>query len=148
MYNKGKEAIAGSIDLTTSGKIKLRLVTSSYTFSQSHVFLSDAVTAGATAAASTTDQVLGVSGDTGLASGVTVTNGVLGATRDPKWSSVTGGSTVTGIIAYYDTGTASTSNLLCFIDTTPSGALSIVTNGGDITINLDNGTVITGLFAI
>jgi hypothetical protein len=141
MYPKGKELIAGSGNLT-SDTIKLRLLTSTYSFNPSHQFLSD-VGSGVG-----TDQQLGVSGDTGQSAGVTVTGGVLDAARDPKWTAVATGSTVTRLVAYVDTGTASTSTLLCYVDTGPSGALNIPTNGGDITIVLDNGTVITGLFAI
>lgn len=51
------------------------------------------------------------------------------ATDPATWSTVAAGSTITGVIIYYDSGTPSTSYLVAFLDCTDTP-----TNGGDITI--------------
>jgi hypothetical protein len=53
------------------------------------------------------------------------------------FTAVAGGSTVTGLWIYKDTGTASTSPLIAWYDTNASAAaISIVTSGGNITITV------------
>ena len=54
-------------------------------------------------------------------------------------SSVAGGSTGAYIVIYKSTGTDATSALLLYLDTFTSG-MPVVTNGGNITIQWDNGT--------
>lgn len=55
---------------------------------------------------------------------------------DVVYTAVTAGSTINGIVLYMDTGTAGTSPLVEYIDTlSGSVALSIITNGGSITVN-------------
>ena len=49
---------------------------------------------------------------------------------DPaQWATVAGGSTITGVIVYYDSGVAATSSLIAFLDADPD----VDTNGGAIT---------------
>lgn len=68
----------------------------------------------------------------------TTTGGVFDA-ADAAFTAVTSGDTVIALVIYNDTGTASTSDLIAWIDTTGSGAISVATNGGDINVGWDNG---------
>lgn len=65
----------------------------------------------------------------------TVTSGVADA-ADLTISTVTGAS-IESIVIYKDTGVAGTSPLIAFIDT--ATGLPVTPNGGDITIQWDNG---------
>lgn len=67
--------------------------------------------------------------------GKTVTGGVADA-DDVLLTAVTGDQSE-AIVVYKDTGVASTSRLICFIDT--AQGLPVTPNGGDITIAWDNG---------
>jgi len=125
LYQKWKEQVlqAGA-NSSLSGNVKVALVNVSgagtlYTFSQSHQFLSD-ITGAA---------IIGTSGN--LAS-KTFTSGVFDA-ADITVTGVTG-DTVEALVVYIDTGTGSTSQLVAYID-----GLSFTPNGGDVTIQWDNG---------
>lgn len=128
LYGKGREAIAGSLDLSADN-IKAVLVHNSaggtsYTVSiDVDQFLSD-IAAGARVATSAN-----------LAS-KTLTLGVFDA-ADVTFTSVTGVQ-VDIIVLYKDTGSAATSPLIAYIDAATSG-LPVVPNGGDITVQWDNG---------
>lgn len=118
VYPKAKEAfISGTLDLT-SANIKIVLLTSAYTYSTSHQFLSD-ITSG----------TIATSGN--LAS-KTVMNGVFDA-ADITLTAVASGSTIVSLVGYKDTGTGSTSPLIWFND-----GFSQATNGADITVQWDN----------
>jgi hypothetical protein len=71
----------------------------------------------------------------------TFTNGVFDGT-DVTFTAVTGAS-VEAIVLYIDTGTASTSPLVAYIDTSVTG-LPVTPNGGDITITWNG----SGIFAL
>ncbi len=66
----------------------------------------------------------------------TITNGVFDA-ADVTYTTVPAGSTLEGVVIYKDTGVAGTSALLAYIDNITGFPLA--TNGGDITIQWDNG---------
>jgi hypothetical protein len=103
--------------------IKVALVdTGTYTYSAAHDFYDD-VSAGVIG----TPQTLGSK---------TTTSGVFDA-ADVTFTSVSG-STVEAIVIYKDTGTASTSCLIAYIDTGVTG-LPVTPNGGNITITWDSG---------
>lgn len=106
----------------SSHNIKVVLVSASYTYSAAHDNLDD-VGAGTRIATSAN-----------LAS-KTTTDGYADS-ADVTFTSVAGGSTVTGLWVYRDTGTESTSTLLAWYDTdaTPA-AISVATNGGDIVVS-------------
>jgi hypothetical protein len=117
--------LSAQINLTTH-TIKAALVTSTYVYSSAHDFYNDV------SGVVGTDQTLGTK---------TVTSGQFGAANS-TWTAVAAGSTVRGIVIYRDTGVASTSRLLAFIDTRADGApLSIATDGGNITITWAGGLV-------
>lgn len=124
LYAKGKEKIlSGSINLP-SDTIKASLLSSSYTANLS----TDEFWSGISANLLNTSQTLGSK---------SVTAGVFDA-ADVTFTAVTSGSTVKAVVIWKDTGTASTSPLLVYIDTITGFPLA--TNGGDITITWDNGS--------
>lgn len=63
----------------------------------------------------------------------TITNGVADA-QDLVFPSVTAGQVVAACVIYLDTGTASTSTLVAYIDD-----LDVTTTGGDIEVEWDSG---------
>lgn len=119
LYDKGREGfLDSSIDFDTD-TIKAVLTTAAYTVDlAAHDFLNDV------APQVGTPQTL---------ASKTVTAGVADA-ADITFPSVAGGSTCTALILYKDTGVATTSRLIAYID-----GFSVVTNGGDITVQWDNG---------
>ncbi|MEY5097690.1 MAG: hypothetical protein RJA36_409 [Pseudomonadota bacterium] len=124
LYAKGKEKIlSGAINLP-SDTIKASLLSSSYTANLS----TDEFWSTISANLLNTSQTLGSK---------SVTAGVFDA-ADVTFTAVTSGSTVKAVVIWKDTGTASTSPLLVYIDTITGFPLA--TNGGDITITWDNGS--------
>ncbi len=69
--------------------------------------------------------------------GKSVTGGAFDAS-DITYPTVTAGDTSEGVVIYKDTGVAATSPLLLYIDTITGFPLG--TNGGDVTVQWDNGT--------
>lgn len=122
VYPKFKEAVLQANANLSSGTVKAALIdTGTYTYSAAHEFYSS---------------VSGVVGTPGTLGSKTFTNGVFDA-ADVTFTAVTGNS-VEAIILYLDTGTAGTSRLIAYVDTATSG-LPVTPNGGDITIQWDNG---------
>lgn len=123
LYAKGKEKLlTAAINLSTD-TIKVALVRNDYVQSLStHEFFSSV-----SASSLNTPQTL---------ASKTVTNGVFDA-ADVTFTAVTAGDTCEGVVIYKDTGTPSTSALIAYIDTITGFPLA--TNGGDITIQWDNG---------
>lgn len=118
--------IATAIDLIADNLKVVLVDTGLDTPAATDVFLSD-VTAGARVATS------------GNLAGKSVSGGVFDAT-DPTITAVTG-ATVEGYYLYKDTGSAATSPLICWVDTTPAAAaISFTPNGGDVVVQFDNGT--------
>ncbi len=126
LFDKGREGfLDGSIDWDTD-PIKLVCVDHGVDvpLPASDAFLSD-ILSGARIATSAA----------GLSS-KTVTSGVADA-ADVTLTAVTGNS-FESIVLYKDTGTETTSRLIAFIDT--ATGLPCTPNGGDITIQWDNGS--------
>ena len=119
LYDAGREAfLTGSIDVSTD-TIKVSLIdTGTYTVDlATHDFYND------------------LSGEVGTAvtlGSKTTTAGVFDA-ADATFSSVSG-NTVEAVVIWKDTGVASTSPLIAYVD-----GLSVTPNGGDITIQWDSG---------
>lgn len=124
LYDKGREGFATAEIDWIDDTIKAVLVdTGAYTFNQSsHQFLSD-IASGARIA---TSSALAVK---------SATAGVCDA-DDVTFSTVTG-PTVEAVVLYKDTGTASTSRLIAYIDS--ATGLPVTPNGGDINVVWDNG---------
>jgi hypothetical protein len=122
LYGKGREKfLTGDIAWDTDN-IKASLVdTGTYTVAiDTHEFYSD---------------LSGVVADSGNLASKTVALGVADA-ADVTFGSVTG-ATVEAVVIWKDTGTASTSPLIAYIDTATN--LPITPNGGDITVAWDSG---------
>ena len=124
LYDKGREGILDGTISWSGDNIKAVLIdTATYTVNTAtHANLSD-IPSGARVATS------------GNLSNKTSTGGVADA-ADLTFTSVTG-ATVEAIALYKDTGTASTSRLLAYIDT--GTGLPVTPNGGDITLAFSNG---------
>lgn len=123
LYGKGKEKLlAGSINFG-SDTIKAALVSSAYSPSLSTDEFLTAISANVLNTAQT------------LAS-KTTTLGVVDA-ADVTFTAVSSGATAKAVVLYKDTGLASTSPLLAYIDTITGFPLA--TNGGDILIVWDAG---------
>lgn len=121
LYPKYKEALLQAGVNLSSGVVKIALVdTGTYTYSASHQFFSS---------------VSGVVGTPATLANKTFANGVFDA-DDVTFSSVSGPS-VEALVMYVDTGTASTSPLVAYIDA--ATGLPVTPNGGDISISFDNG---------
>lgn len=113
----------------SAGTVKVALIdTGVYTYSAAHQFWSSA-----SSASVGTPQTL---------SGKTFTNGVFDSSTNPTFTAVTGNS-VEALIIFIDTGTAGTSPLVAYIDTSVTG-LPVTPNGGDISITWNA----SGIFAL
>jgi hypothetical protein len=128
MFNSGKLRLTagatGEIDVIVD-TIKAMLVSATYVPDPDNVFIDaggasdpvDARTAG------TTDQTLA-----SKALGVDNTGDFsYFDAADPTWASVPGGAACEGIVIYKDTGTPTTSPMICYLD------ISVTPNGGNIT---------------
>lgn len=124
IYTLGKNRILnGAVNFATAN-LKAALVSSAYTpVFGTHEFYTDI-----SANVLNTPQAL---------AGKTVSGGCFDAT-DPTFTAVTAGATAKAVVIYLDTGVEATSPLLLYIDTITGFPLA--TNGGDITIQWDNGT--------
>lgn len=122
LYDKGREKfLDGDLDWSAHN-IKVLLVTSGYTPNlATHEFISDL-------GANIVDRSANLSGKTSTAGVADASNETLTAVS---------GSTVTYLIIARDTGVDATSPLIAKIDTGTN--LPVIPNGGDITIQWDNG---------
>lgn len=112
----------------SAGTVKVALIdTGVYTYSAAHQFFSSA-----SSASVGTPQTIGTK---------TFTNGVFDG-ANVTYTAVTGNS-VEALIIYIDTGSAATSPLVAYIDTSVTG-LPVTPNGGDITITWNG----SGIFAL
>jgi hypothetical protein len=112
----------------SAGTVKVALIdTGTYTYSAAHQFWTSA-----SAASIGTPQTIGTK---------TFTNGVFDG-ADVTFTAVTGAS-VEALIIWIDAGTAGTSPLVAYIDTSVTG-LPVTPNGGDITITWNA----SGIFAL
>jgi hypothetical protein len=112
----------------SAGTVKVALIdTGTYTYSAAHQFWTSA-----SAASIGTPQTIGSK---------TFTNGTFDG-ADVTFTAVTGNS-VEALIIWIDTGTAGTSPLVAYIDTSVTG-LPVTPNGGDITITWSG----SGIFSL
>ena len=123
-YPKAREsALGGGINVVT-GSVKAVLVTSSYTQSDAHQYLSD-VASGSRL------------GTSGALSSKTTTSGTFDA-ADPSITAAAAGTGV-AVIFFIDTGTESTSPLLIFDDKDADGTTALnrpVVIGDVVTVNI------------
>lgn len=130
LYPKWKEQLlqfTANNDIE-AGTVKVALVdTGIYTYSSAHQFYSSV-----SSAAVGTPQTIGSK---------TYVDGVFDG-ADVTFTAVTG-NTVEALVIYIDTGSAATSPLVAYIDTSVTG-LPVTPNGGDITITWNA----SGIFAL
>ena len=128
-YKQSCLSYSPSTDIDTD-TIKARLVNTGtdYTYSAAHDFIDDA-----TAYSGTTDQTL---------SNKTVTGGVFDNTAVITFSAVAidGAKDADAVVIYKDTGTATTSPVIAFLEF----AAAVTPNGGDIEVDWNA----SGLFAL
>jgi hypothetical protein len=124
LFDPGREGILDRTIDMTAATVKVALVRG-YTFSAAHKFLSDVTTAGGS-----------VVGTAQALASKTYTSGVFDA-ADVTFTAVASGASVAALVIYNDTGTASTSRVIAYIDT--ATGLPVTPNGGDINVTWDNG---------
>ena len=123
LYAKGKEKILSAAINFVTDTIKVALIKNDYlqNLSTDEFFTSISASVLGTPQTLATKSVLAGVFDAG----------------DVTFAAVLAGSTSEGVVIYKDTGVAGTSALLAYIDTITGFPLA--TNGGDITIQWDNG---------
>lgn len=120
-YPKGAEKVLKGAIKFDADTIAVGLVPNAYTFSDTHEFLSSLGTLVGT------PQVLG---------NTSVTGGVFDA-DDPVFGAIAPGSTIKALAIFKDTGNASTSPLLCYLDEVTG--FPFPTNGGEVAIPWSDG---------
>jgi hypothetical protein len=124
-YNEGIESVVDRNVDWISDTIKIMAVSSVYTPNKDHQFIDEGGASDAIDARIGTDQTLG-----SKATGKDTTGDfAYFDAADPTWTALAGGSTIVGFVVYKDTGVATTSKMLAYIDVTDTA-----TNGGDITL--------------
>ena len=124
LYAKGKEKMLSASINFAADTIKVALVKNTYTQN----LVTDEFYSTVLAHVVGTPQTLGTK---------TVAAGVFDA-ADATYVAVTPGDTCEGVVVYKDTGVDATSPLIAYIDVI--SGFPLVTNGGDIVIQWDNGT--------
>lgn len=124
LYALGKEKILSGAINFVSDTIKVALVKNTYP----QALTTDEFYTSISAYVVGTPQTLGAK---------SVALGVFDA-GDATYTAVTAGDTLEGVVIYKDTGVSGTSPLIAYIDTITGFPLA--TNGGDITIQWDNGS--------
>lgn len=109
--------------------IKAALVSSAYTYSDAHEFLDSATTA--------------LLGTAQTLTAKTTVAGVFDA-ADVTFAALAAGSTIKALVIYKDTGVASASPLLAYLDTVTG--FPMTTFGGDVVVPWSNGA--TKIFAM
>lgn len=129
LYPKWKEQLLQftANNNLSAGTVKVALVTAGYTYSAANQFYSSV-----SASVVGTPQTIGSK---------TFTDGVFDG-GDVTFTAVTG-SQVVSLVLYIDTGSAATSPLVAFLDTSITN-LPVTPNGGDITITWNA----SGIFAL
>lgn len=122
-YPKGKEKMLSAPQVDwIADTIKAALVSTAYTYSDAHEFFSSASAS--------------VVGTPATLSAKTTTDGVFDA-DDLAYAALAAGSTIKALLIYKDTGVASTSPLLGYLDAITG--FPMATSGGDVIIPWSNG---------
>ena len=121
-YPKGKEKMLLAQVNWEADAIKAALVSTAYTYSDAHEFFSSASAS--------------VVGTPATLSAKTTTDGVFDA-ADVTFAALAAGSTIKALVLYKDTGVASTSPLLAYLDTVTG--FPMTTFGGDVVVPWSNG---------
>jgi hypothetical protein len=124
LMSKSDAGLGSAIDMA-SDTIKASLIRGYTPDISTHQFLSDVTGNGGTIVSTVT-------------LGSKTTTGAVFDAADATFTAVSPGSACDMVVIYKDTGTASTSPLVCLIDTATN--LPVTPNGGDINISWDNGS--------
>ena len=140
LYPKFKEALlnqaagTAAINLSSDTNIKVALVnitgsTNAYTYSSSHQYFSSV----------STNSAAVVSTNYATLTGKTVNSPVSGVfdADDQTFATVSGTNVIGALVIFKDTGTASNSPLIAFLDA--GAGLPITPNGGSVTVSWDSG---------
>lgn len=129
LYPSIKESfLTGAVNLLTAN-VRIQLVSASYIVSTGHHFFSDVVGGGRV-------------GSPRTLTGKVATDGAFGAAA-VTFPGLTG-SAIVGAVLYVDSGSESTSPLVCYLDT--GNGLPISPDGGAVTWYFETGT--TRIFAL
>lgn len=126
LYEKARQKfLEGGIAILTDNIKAVLVDVADYTVNLgTHEFLSDIVLAGRVA----------------ISANLTSKSSALGIfNANPTVFSAVTGDQSEAVVLFKDTGTASTSPLILYVDSASSG-LPVTPNGGDITLNFDTGT--------
>lgn len=126
LYDLGRQAFLDADIDWSADNIKVTLVRGYTPNTATHQFLSSVTGAGGTLVATS-----------GNFASKTSTGGVADA-ADVTFTTVASGAACQHLVIYKDTGSAATSPLIALIDT--ATGLPITPNGGDITVQWDNGS--------
>lgn len=126
LYPKGREGFLAGDAAWDTDDFRVILADADYVFSAAHVWLADVVAAGRVATS-------------GALVTKTVVDGVADA-ADVTFALLAGGSTITQVIVYRQTGVEGTSLLVAYYDTKSDGTpINVATNGGDVVVQWNNG---------
>jgi hypothetical protein len=133
IYNLARQALLQAGINFTSDTIKVALCTSSYTPSQSHQYYSNLTNEVSSTNTGYTTGGATLGGKSLAANGNTYT----ARASATQWTAGSANLTARYAIVYKDTGTGSTSPLICYVllDTTPADVTA--TSGGTFTITWD-----------
>ena len=120
-YPKGAQKILGAAINFSADTIKVAAVSSGYTYSTAHEFLSDLGT---------------IVGTTQTLTSKSITDGVFDA-ADIALGALAAGSTIKALAVFKDTGSASKSPLIAYFDDVMG--LPFTTNGGEVSFPWSNG---------
>ena len=134
VYRKYKEQVlqSGANTNLVTGTVKAVFVSSAYTYSDAHQYRSSLT---GVMQASGTDATVTITGKS-------VTSGTFKTSNasDTITAATAAATTYNAMVIFVDTGTASTSPLVAYID-----GLSIVPNGGNIVIDWDDISTLNGV---
>jgi hypothetical protein len=121
-----QELLKGTANTSpNAGNVKALLILSTYTYSATHQFISDL------------SATIATSGRSANMTTKTFTNGVFDA-DDVTWTTPAASQSIKAVVLAIDTGTDSTSPLMCYLDT--ATGLTLTTSGGNIIATWDNGS--------
>lgn len=125
----GESVLDSSAPNLSSGDVKVAALSSTYVYNAAH---------------NRYDDLSGVIANSGNLGSKSIAGGVFDAANN-SFGSPAGGSTIVALVAYRDSGTPSTSELIAYTDEDPGGSpIEIETDGNEIFLNFP----VEGLFGL
>lgn len=125
LYSKYKELILGTGLNLTSSTIKVAMVTDGYTYSDTHQFYGDITPAS------------NVVGTPQTLTNITITGGAFNA-DDAAFTGLNNTATIKAFVIYNDTGSNTTSPLICYLDTGTGLPISLTTSVTEVDVTWSN----------